>query len=339
MRIALVVTRMTDENLRLAAQVGVTDIVGRYPGPRRDQLAVLCERVERHGMRLSVLEGYIPHGDVVRGGPQRDRQVERYQRLLSHLGECGVEICCYNFMPNQEWVRTSSDVVERGGAQATGFDLRHSPADDVGPHVTADQLWENLQYFLERVLPAAEQANVKLAMHPDDPPIPKFRGHDQIMYQPAAFERLNHLVDSPASGICFCQGCFAEMGQDVPAAIRRLGPRIVYVHFRDVCGCVPKFHESFHDNGKTDMVAAMRAYHEIGFAGPMRPDHVPTLAGETTESTVDVPEIPDDAITADTFNGMDIPIPPGYAMRGRLFAVGYMRGLIDATSAPRGRTS
>ncbi len=90
MRIALVVTRMTDENLRLAAQVGVTDIVGRYPGPRRNQLAALCERVERHGMRLSVLEGYIPHGDVVRGGPGRDRQIASYQQMLGQLGECGV---------------------------------------------------------------------------------------------------------------------------------------------------------------------------------------------------------------------------------------------------------
>jgi len=322
---------MNDENLRLAAQVGVTDIVGRYPGPKRDQMAALRERVERHGMRLSVIEGYIPHGDIVRGGPQRDHQIESFQLLFRHMGQFGVEVCCYNFMPNQEWSRTSVEPSERGGAEVTAFDMDRSPADASGPFVTTEQLWDNLQYFLERVVPAAEEAKVKLALHPDDPPVPHFGGHDQILFNLAGFERLLDLVDSPASGVCFCQGCFAQMGEDVPAAIRRLGPRIHYAHFRDVCGCVPKFRETFPDNGQTDMVAAMRAYHEIGFNGPMRPDHVPTLAGESTETTIDLQEVPEESITADTYNGANIPIPPGYAMRGRLYGVGYMRGLMEAT--------
>jgi len=107
--------------------------------------------------------------------------------------------------------------------------------------------------------------------------------------------------------MCFCQGTFAEMGVDIPSAIRRLGRHINYVHFRDVEGAVPSFRETFHDNGKTNMFAAMQAYKEVGYAGPMRPDHVPTLEGESNEY-------------------------PGYHMLGRLFAVGYMRGLMHAVN-------
>ena len=125
-----------------------------------------------------------------------------------------------------------------------------------------------------------------------------------------SFERLVELVPSPSNKICFCQGTFAEMGVDVPATIRRLGKHIRYVHFRDVRGTADSFAETFHDNGPTDMVAAMRAYREIGFDGPIRPDHVPQLAGE------------DDG-------------EPGYTIKGRLFAFGYMRGLMQATAPER----
>ena len=334
MRVALVVTRMTDENLRLAAQMGVTDIVGRYPGRKREEMVRLCQRVERHGMRMSVLEGYIPHTDIVCGGTQRDQQIENYRCLFRNMSELGVEVCCYNFMPNQEWARTSVNTPERGGAEVTAFDLKQSFVDDSGSPVTSAQLWENLDYFLRQVLPAAEEANVKLAMHPDDPPVPVFRGNEQIMCNLNGFRKLLELSDSPANGVCFCQGCFAEMGEDVPAAIRELGSRIHYAHFRDVCGCVPKFRETFHDNGQTDMAEAMRAYYDVGFEGPIRPDHVPTLAGETTMDEIEVNTVAENGIDADTYNGPDVPIPPGYAMRGRLFAVGYMRGLMDATWRP-----
>lgn len=333
MRIALVITRFTDENLRLAAQIGVTDIVGRYTGPNRGELARLCDRVASHGMRLSVIEGFIPHGDIVRGGPDRDRQIEIYQRLFANMGACGVEVCCYNFMPAQEWARTSIDALDRGGAEVTAFDLAKAPPPGAGPFLPTDALWANLHDFLERVLPAAEAARVKMAMHPDDPPVPVFRGHPQIMHDRAGFDRLLALSDSAAHGVCMCQGTFAQMGEDVPSAIRRFGSRIHYAHFRDVRGTVPRFQETFQDNGQTDMAEAIRAYADVGFHGPMRPDHVPTLAGETTVGSIELHEVPDEEITADTYNGAEVPVWPGYAMRGRLFAVGYMRGLMDA--APR----
>ena len=143
-------------------------------------------------------------------------------------------------------------------------------------------------------------------MHPDDPPLPEFNGQPRIMNSVASFERLGELVPSPRNAMCFCQGTFATMGVDIPATIRRLGDRIRYVHFRDARGTAERFVETFHDNGPTDMAAAIRALKEIGFAGPLRPDHVPVLEGE------------DDS-------------EPGYTMQGRLFAFGYIRGLMHGT--------
>jgi mannonate dehydratase len=125
------------------------------------------------------------------------------------------------------------------------------------------------------------------------------------MHNVEAFEKLIQLAPSPSNAICFCQGTFASMQVDIPATIRRLGPAIRYVHFRDVHGGPEEFRESFHDNGQTDMAAAMRAYCDIQFKGPMRPDHVPQLAGEEQGE-------------------------PGYTILGRLFAWGYMRGLMHA---------
>jgi mannonate dehydratase len=334
MRIALVVTQMSERNLRLASQVGVTDIVGRYPGPRLEDMIALRRRVERFGMKLAVIEGYIGHDGIVSGGPGRDEQMESFKQLLRHMGEAGVPLLCYNFMPASDWGRTSTTTPHRGGSQVTAFDARrHEARLPVGEPLSADRLWENLRFMLEAALPVAEASGVKLAMHPDDPPLPRFGGHAQIMNSLESFERLVSLVPSPANGICFCQGCFAEMGEDVPEAIRRLGRHIHYVHFRDVCGCATDFKETFHDDGQTDMAAAMRAYKQIGFEGPMRPDHVPVLEGENPDMELDYTLPPREQIDVDTFNGPDVSVPPGYTMLGRLYAVGYMRGLMEATKS------
>ncbi|MEO1981929.1 MAG: mannonate dehydratase, partial [Fuerstiella sp.] len=113
----------------------------------------------------------------------------------------------------------------------------------------------------------------------DDPPLAEFAGRARIMNCVDSFERLVRLVPSASNAVCFCQGTFVEMGVDVPATIRRLGEHIRYVHFRDVQGTAESFTETFHDNGPTDMAEAMRAYRDIGFDGPIRPDHVPQLEG------------------------------------------------------------
>ena len=172
--------------------------------------------------------------------------------------------------------------------------------------ISSDRLWQNLEGFLKALIPVAEQANVTMCMHPDDPPLPELLGKARIMNSVENFERLIHLVPSPSNAICFCQGTFASMGVDIPVTIRRLGKHIKYIHFRDVRGTRESFVETFHDNGDTNMAAAMRAYRQIGFSGPIRPDHVPQLYGEDEGE-------------------------PGYTMRGRLFAYGYIRGLMQAT--------
>jgi mannonate dehydratase len=307
MKLASVLTPVNDRHLRLAAQSGVEGIVGRFPGFKLEDLAALKKQVEDYGMQLPVIEGYIPYNAAVRGEPTRDQEIENFKTLLANMGKLGVRVLCYNFMPIGDWSRTSVTTPERGGAFVTAFNEKDFDKDTRTNvrQIPADELWANLVYFLERVLPAAEEAGVVLAMHPDDPPMPTLRGHAQVMYDAACYDKLFSALPSSSNAMCFCQGCFAEMGVPIVEAIEHFNKKIAYVHFRDVQGCVPNFRESFHDNGKTDMPAAMRAYRRVGFKGFMRPDHVPTMAGETTENA-------------------------GYSMLGRLFAYGYIRGLIQS---------
>ncbi len=153
-------------------------------------------------------------------------------------------------------------------------------------------------------MPIAEEANVKLAMHPDDPPLSPIRGISRIMRSLENYQRLLDLVPSPVNGIALCQGNFTLMTDDLPAAIRHFGKqeKIFFVHFRDVRGTPQKFVETFHDEGKTNMAECIRAYREVGFEGVLRPDHVPTMEGDSNQN-------------------------PGYSSIGRLFAIGYVKGL------------
>lgn len=316
MRIALVLTPLSDENLRLAAQIGVDDVVIRYPGQDLDELLRLCDRIRRLGLNVSVVEGYLPMDQIKIAGRGRDDEVDQIGTLIRNMGRSGIEILCYNFMAGSDWSRTSFAIPDRGGALVSGFDADLAdelPIEDVGP-ISVEQMWANLEYFLQRVVPVAEQAGVKLALHPDDPPMSPLRGVTRIMCSVEAFERLVALVPSPANGIGFCQGTFLEMGVDLTSTIRRLARHIHYVHFRDVLGTVPKFRETFHDNGPTDMFEALRTYKDVGFAGPMRPDHVPQLEGEAEGK-------------------------PGYTLLGRLWAVGYLRGLMDAVQSGKRRVA
>jgi mannonate dehydratase len=240
--------------------------------------------------------------------------------LVHQMAELDIRLLCYNFMAGTDWVRTRLDSPERSGAKVTAFNLSEVDAavrmgykpsdrrsDELARKLTPSGLWDQLEKFLNELLPVGEECGVTLAMHPDDPPLPELLGKPRIMYTVEGFERLVRLAPSPANAICFCQGTFAAMGVDIPATIRRLGPHMKYVHFRDVRGTRESFTETFHDNGPTDMAAAMRAYRDIGFDGPMRPDHVPQMVGED--------------------NG-----EPGYTMLGRLFAYGYIRGLMHGSS-------
>ena len=142
--------------------------------------------------------------------------------------------------------------------------MLNAPLTEYG-EVSEARLWDSLQYFLERVIPVAEASGVKLAMHPDDPPLSPIRGLGRIMRSVENFQRLLNLAPSDMNGIALCQGNFALMTDDIPSAIRRFADKIFFVHMRDVTGAAEKFEETFHDAGQTDLVACMRAYRDIGY--------------------------------------------------------------------------
>ena len=297
--------------MRLASQCGVEGVVIRYPGPTLEDLIAAKRRPEEFGLQVFAVEGYLPIEKIKVGTDHDGQELAAMKQLIQHMGTVGIPLLCYNFMAGTDWVRTQLDAPERGGAKVTAFNLAdakravslNSQAVIESTKIAAADLWNNLEKFLREVIPVAEASGVTLTMHPDDPPLSEFLGKARIMNSVENFERLVNLVPSPRNAICFCQGTFATMGIDIPRTIGRLGDHIQYVHFRDAKGTAEEFAETFHDNGPTDMAAAIRALLEIGFSGPIRPDHVPQLEGE------------DDG-------------EPGYTMLGRLFAYGYIRGLI-----------
>lgn len=269
----------------------------------RDQRVFAAE-----GFTLAAIEDTAPMDSIRLGLPGRDAEIERILVQVRAMGELGIPVLAYNWMALSSWARTSISVQARGGALVTGFSLRQAEAlgDTADPgRYEPEQLWAALEYFLAAVVPEAESAGVRLALHPDDPPLARVRGVPRIMSSLDAYRRLVGVDSSRANAITFCQGNFALMTDDLPAAIHEFADAIGFVHFRDLRGTATEFVETFHDDGQTDMVACLRAYHDIGFSGPLRADHVPTLAGEANDH-------------------------PGYGVLGRIFALGYIRGLQHA---------
>ena len=296
--------------------VGVMDYSHGVEGVAREDLPwsyMALVRVktayEDYGFKFDVLESRPPMNQIKLGLPGREQELQYVIDLVRNLGKLHIPVWCYEWMPIFNWMRTSTTVAARGGALATGYDhslMREAPLTEYGV-VTEEQLWENLKWFLERVVPEAEKANVQLAMHPDDPPLSPIRGLGRIMRSIDNYQSLLDIAPSPVNGIALCQGNFTLMTDDLPSAIRKFGAqgKLFFAHFRDVRGNVENFVETFHDDGKTDMRACMQAYKDIGFEGVLRPDHVPTMEGDNNDS-------------------------PAYSSIGRLFAIGYIKGLREA---------
>jgi mannonate dehydratase len=276
----------------------------------RDELTRLADTVDAAGLELAVIESIPVHEDIKLGRPSRDRLIAQYCESVRHLGEVGVPVLCYNFMPVFDWTRTDLALALHDGSTALAYDdaalaridLSRGTGDLPGwataytaPELAAllaayldvspEQLWEHLAYFLERVVPAAESAGVKMAIHPDDPPWSIF-GLPRIVTSGSALDRLISLVDSPANGVTFCTGSLgADPANDLPAIARALGARgrIHFAHCRNVRYTGPRrFQEAPHPSalGDVDMRAVLMALRDTGFSGPMRPDHGRMIWGE-----------------------------------------------------------
>jgi mannonate dehydratase len=311
---------------QMLKQVGVNEVVGVLPRgfadwrqARIDQpwdyvpLALFQEALAEEGLQLVAIEDNPPMDALRYGTAGAEEELELVTTMIRNMGKLGIKVWCYNWMASLGWMRTNQRLRGRGGAIVSGYDHRlvaDAPPPPRGP-VDAETLWATLKQFLDRVVPVAEEAGVMLALHPDDPPmIPEIRGIARIMNSVPAFERLLELNPSPVNGITLCQGNFTLMTDDLPGVIRRLAStgRVYFVHFRDVRGTPEHFEETFIDEGKTDMVACMRAYRDAHFTGIMRCDHTPTIV--TDEARV-----------------------PGYSTLGRLHAIGYMTALIQAVQS------
>ena len=329
MKLALMLPAIPSEKWAVARQIGVRyaitklapELTGSLPPWDFDSLLQAKTRFEDAGFVLYGLEGDEFDMQRIKQGKQgRDEDIEKYSAMLTNMGILGIRLICVNFMAQIGWMRTSRTTPERGGARTTSFDadlVSNAPLTEAGI-IRDEQMWDNLTYFIEAVMPAAEKAGVRIALHPDDPPVSPLRGVARILSSARGFRRALGICKSPHLGVAFCQANFRLMGEDVRALVREFGgeEKIFYVHFRDVEGTRERFHETFHDNGPTDMAEMLKLYHDVGFDGPIRPDHTPEMEGEGGFS-----------FEAGTMSA-------GYEMKGRLFAVGYMRGIMDALHIP-----
>lgn len=329
-------TGLSDDVLRFGAQLGLTSVrTGGWhllPGEHQWEYADLkaaADRVASYGLKLEAIENvpYEFYDKALLGLPGRDEQIEHYCNTIRNMGRAGIPILGYHFMPTSVWRTPLAE--GRGGARVTAFDLALVEAtphaaqrqfsvvkdpvmDEIfaysGAHtVTEAEMWANYAYFMNAVLPVAEEAGVRLALHPDDPPVAALGGVARIFKSVADFQQgyaISH--GSPAWGLDLCLGCCSEMpggAANVRQMIEYFGPkgRIFYVHFRDVKGTVPRFAECFIGEGNYNAAETMWLLKRVGFDGFLLDDHVPHMDGDT---------------------------PWGH--RGRAHAIGYMQGLLDA---------
>lgn len=304
-----------DKKWTLCRQMGIDyaiaklapELTGNAPVTDYTSFARSKEMYEEAGFQLYGLEGdQIDMTKIKLGLPGRERDIEKYCTMLENMGKLGVSFICYNFM-YPGWYRTHNALPERGGALVSGFSYEATLQQlDKHAPISENRLWENYHWFIEQVMPVAESNGVKMGLHPDDPPVSPVHGIARILTSADAMRKALSFSDSPSHGLTFCQGTYTTMNEDVESLIHEFGKKkIFFVHIRDVAGTPTNFRETFHDNGPTNMFALMKAYKEIGFDGPLRSDHVPTMAGEDN-------------------------VHVGYEMNGNLFGIGYIKGLMDA---------
>jgi len=308
----------TPEYLRFAKQFGATDILLNTPSlpsyggywPLHD-IVKMRQAVENEGLKLSAIEN-VPtqfYDHIMLNGPKRDEQVENMIKTVRNIARAGVPIFGYNWMPSHVW--RTPPVPIRGGALATAFDYEVAKRFPLthDREYTEAEMWKNLEYWIRIITPVAEEAGIRLGIHPCDPPVEKLGGIPQLFRNFDAYKRLISIVDSPSNAIEFCQGTFSEMNEDIYEMIEYFvsRKRIMYVHFRNVSGQVPKFYEEFVNTGYVDMHRAMRVYFDYGFDGFFIDDHVPQTYQDTS-----------------------------FGHRGRAHAMGYIAGIMESITKLEG---
>ncbi|OPX24998.1 MAG: hypothetical protein B1H02_02345 [Candidatus Latescibacteria bacterium 4484_107] len=287
LQLALTVSWQQDRDMIFAQQLGVNRIVAEVDRWDAETLSSVRNRVEQAGLKLAAIEK-LPQSlyeKAILGLPGRDEELERVCQAIRNMGVAGIPLVSYRW--TSPWDRQSEVVFRgRGDAVVSGYDEARPPrtSSSVEQKVTAEAVWDNLTYFLERVIPVAEKAGVKLAIHPDDPPVPSLGGVARIFHDVASLIRLFERVPSPYHGLDLCVGTLATMpGADVIETIREFGAnkRIFMVHLRNPRGTMPSFRDGFLDEGDVDMLEALRALQSVGFAGPIRAACPPEMVGDT----------------------------------------------------------
>lgn len=299
-----------------------------------ESIATLKQQTESAGLHFEVIESVPVHEEIKLGLPSRDRLIANYCENIRRLGAAGVKVICYNFMPVFDWTRTQLDKELADGSTALvfymddvkkmdplngelslpGWDSSYGKEDlqrlfDQYSKVDEEQLWQNLGYFLKAIIPVAEEAGVKMAIHPDDPPYPIF-GLPRIITNETNLDRFLKIVDSPANGLTFCTGSLGSAAfNDIPRMVDKYAAmgRIHFIHVRNVKLMDDgSFEESAHFSpcGSLDMFAIMSALHKNKFDGYLRPDHGRMIWGETGK--------------------------PGYGLYDRALGASYLTGIWEA---------
>jgi mannonate dehydratase len=279
---------LTDDELLFLKQIGVRWVRLQLGGDDVpfEFLSSVHDRCARYGIRIydGVHVSY-QNPSIALGRPDRDQAIEKYQKVVSDLGRLRVPLAGYDFFPGNTFATGTG---ERRGYTTREFNLAEAhqkPAFE--REYSAEDLWKNYTYFMNAMLPVAEKAGVKLALHPDDPPVPRMNGVERIFNHYEGYRRAEQIAGkSDHWGLLFCVGTWSEggvhMGKNVVEMIRDFGARgkILEVHFRNVSSPLPHFLETFPDEGYVDMYQVMKTLREVRYAGFMGPDHVPKLAGD-----------------------------------------------------------
>lgn len=329
--------------------VGVVPALHNLPAGEAwelDDIMKMKSEIEKAGLTMECIESVNVHEDIKIGLPTRDKYIENYKTSIRNLAKAGVKVICYNFMPVFDWTRTDLAMDMGDGATCLSYDgvqiEGKSPEQmfkDIDDNsngyampgwetermpeikelfekykgVTSDDLWNNLKYFLDAIMPVCEECDVKMAIHPDDPPWDIF-GLPRIIKDRESLKKLLELVPSKYNGLTFCTGSLgASSKNDLPAMIREFGDRIYFAHLRNVNVVDNHFNETAHESntGSLDMYEIVKALQDVGFDGYIRPDHGRMIWGEVAR--------------------------PGYGLYDRALGVAYLNGLWEAVKKSKER--